>query len=123
MAGYLENTVSALVSELVAMQPDLRSGFSPPYGDVSAFVFDQLKRMPWFLRSAIRVVTCVFGTSGLWKDGCFFFGKHPLERKRQVEIWRRSRLKVCRDLMKFYTVLVAMALYSRSEASLAGKIQ
>src|SRR5690348_4408772 len=122
MAGYFENTVTALVSELVAIQPDSQNPFSPPYADVSAFVFEQLKRMPWFLGSAITVATCVFGATGLWRDGCSFSNKQPLRRKRQVEIWRRSRFKLCRDLMKFYAALIAIALYSRSEANLAGKI-
>lgn len=123
MAGYFENTVTALVSELVAMQPGSQNPFLPPYGDVSGFVFQQLNRMPWFLGLAIRVATCVFGASGLWTDHRFFFSKQPLQRKRRVEIWRRSRFRVCRDLMKFYAALVAVALYSRSEANLAGRIR
>lgn len=123
MAGYFENTVTALVSELVVTQAGSQNQFSPPYGDVSAFLLEELKRMPWFLGSAIRVATCLFGASGLWRDGCSFYAKQPLERQRQVEIWKRSRLRVCRDLMKFYAALVAMALYSRSEADLAGKIR
>jgi hypothetical protein len=122
MAGYFENTVTALVSELAAMQPDSQNPFSPPYGDVSGFVFEQLKRMPWFFGSAIIVATWVFGASGLWRDGCSFSKKQPPRRKRQVEIWRQSKFKVCRDLMKFYAALVALALYSRSGANFAGKI-
>jgi len=122
MAGYFENTVTALVSELAAMQPDSQNPFSPPYADVSGFVFEQLKRMPWFFGSAITVATWVFGASGLWRDGCFFSKKQPPRRKRQVAIWRQSKFKLCRDLMKFYVALVALALYSRPGANLAGKI-
>jgi hypothetical protein len=122
MAGYFENTVTALVSELAAMQSDSQDPFSPPYGDVSGFVFEQLKRMPWLFGSAITVATCVFGASGLWKDGRFFSKKLPPQRMRQVEIWRQSKFKVCRDLMKFYAALVALALYSRSAASIVGKV-
>jgi hypothetical protein len=119
MAGYFENTVTALISELAAMQPN---PFSASYGDVSGFVFEQLRQMPWFLASAVWVATCFFGVSSLWRDGCLFSSKQSLQRKRQVEIWRRSRIRLCRDLMKFYVALVAMALYSRSEANLSGKI-
>lgn len=122
MAGYFENTVTALVAELAAMQSDSQAPFSPPYGDVSGFVFEQLQRMPRFLGAAITLATWVFGASGLWKDGRFFSKKQPPQRMRQVEIWRQSKFKVCRDLMKFYTALVALALYSRSEANLVGKI-
>jgi len=119
MAGYFESTVTALVSELAAMPDGQEVEFSPPYSDVSAFVFVQMKGMPWFLSCGVRAATCLFGASGWWREGSFFFNRQPPQRKRQIEMWRESRLGVCRNLMKFYSAMVAMALYSRPARTLA----
>lgn len=123
MAGYLENTVSALVSELAAAHEDKQIGPSPPCENVIAFVFEQLNRMPWFLRCGIVAITCIFGAGDFWRGGSLFARKGPLKRRQQVEIWRRSSLRFRRDLIKFYAALVAFALYASLEANPREEIQ
>jgi hypothetical protein len=123
MTGYLDKTISALACELVAMHEGPPSEASPSHEHVITFVREQLNRMPWFLGWAIKAVTCVFGISGFVDVPAFFFLKRPRQRKRHVEKWRTSRLKMCRDLIKFYAALVAFALYSQSKTSQGGEVQ
>src|ERR1700686_562062 len=102
MTRYLDKTISALACALAAMHEDPRSQVPPSYQDIVPFVSEQLNRMPWFLGWGIKAITCVFGMSGFVRDPNLFFRKGPLQRKRQVEMWRTSRFKLCRDLIKFY---------------------
>jgi len=117
MARYLENTVSALVSELAAAHEDKQIWPSPSCENVIAFVFEQLNRMPWFLRYGIGAITCIFGLGDFWRGGSLFVRKGPLKRRQQVQIWRLSRLRLRRDLIKFYAALVVFAWYASPEVN------
>src|SRR5437764_418543 len=111
MPGYLANTISALSYELAAMYgwPECE----PPHNDVARFVLEQLDRVPPFLAWGVKAATALFGCSRLLLEGSLFHRRPPFRRRLQVEAWTRSRLGLCRDLMKFYTSLAVLALYSR----------
>ena len=120
MPGYLENTISALVYELSAIYDGPPRETYPCYNDVVRFVLEQLDRMPSFLAVPTRAATMAFGASRLLMEGSLFHRRESQRRRIQVEIWRRSRLGPCQDLMKFYSSLVVLALYSRPQAACGG---
>ena len=116
MTRYVENTISALCYEIAARHVGPERSSSAGYNDVIGFVREQLVRMPSFLSLPIKMATAFFGMSRLPLEGSLFHRRDSSRRTLQVEIWKRSRLGACRDLMKFYTSLVVLALYSRPEA-------
>ena len=116
MSGYLNNTISALVYDLSALHDGPDRDAYPNYNDVVGFVMAQMERMPSFLGLAIRIATRGFGCSRILMDGSLFHRRHPSRRRAQVDAWKRSRLGPCQDLMKFYSSLVVLALYSRPQA-------
>jgi hypothetical protein len=113
MPGYLENTITALVYDLSALYDGPDAGPYPAYNDVVRFVMAQLDRMPSFLALAIRLATAGFGCSRLLTDGSLFHRRDAQRRRAQLDAWKRSRLGPCQDLMKFYSSLVVLAVYSR----------
>jgi hypothetical protein len=116
MGVVLDKTISALAYELAALHGGPPSETYPNYNDISRFVTEQLDRMPTFLGLAIKTATLAFSASRLLVDGTFFHRRESLRRKAQVEAWKRSKFSPCRDLMKFHSSLVVLALYSRPDA-------
>ena len=114
MFSYLSKTITALCGDLAAEHDHCAVGCAATsYDDVKGFVWEQLRKMPPFLRQPIMLATILFGVSRLFIEGSVFH-KRPRERRHwQVESWRRSKFAPNRDLMKFYTALVVLALYSR----------
>jgi hypothetical protein len=116
MPGYLENTISALCYELAGLHDGPPREPCPAYNDVVAFVAEQIDRMPEFLALAIRIATMGFGASRALTEFSFFHQREAGRRRAQVDAWKRSRLGPCQDLMRFYSSLVVLALYSRPGA-------
>lgn len=85
----------------------------PPYNDVTRFVIEQHGGMPHVLGAAVRLATLLFALSALGRDGTLFHRLEPPRRRLQVAAWTASRLGPCRDLMRLYSSLVILALYSR----------
>lgn len=119
MPGYLSNTISALVYDLCSLYGGSQYDTWPANNDVVRFVSAQMDRMPVFLALAIRAATLAFGASRLLLEGSLFHQRDSERRRVQVDAWRRSKLGPCQDLMKFYSSLVVLAMYSRPQASSA----
>jgi hypothetical protein len=114
MLSYLSKTISTLCRDIAAMHHHTDQGYArPSYDDVTEFVMEQLRKMPVFLSRPILLTTAVFGVSRLFLEGSLFHNRPQDQRAFQVENWRRSRFGPSRDLIKFYTSLVVLALYSR----------
>lgn len=116
MSGLLDKTTSALTYELAGLYSGPSSEIYPNYNDVVRFVTRQRDLMPGFLGFAVKATTLAFAASRLLVDGSFFHQRDSPRRRAQLEAWRRSKLGACRDLMKFYSALVVLAVYSRSDA-------
>ena len=117
MLSYLsKKTISTLCHDIASMQdshnPD---GAAASHDDVTAFVLEQLRKMPGFLNRPILLATALFGISRLLLDASLFQNRQHEQPRLQVESWRSSRFGLNRDLIKFYTSLVVLALYSRQE--------
>jgi hypothetical protein len=117
MAGYLHWTIVTLTSELAASCSFGGSRSQAPYDDVVDFVLCQLNRTPWPLRLGIKTFTAAFAARLLIADfwPCIV-RKQSSGVLRQIEAWRSSKLGACRNLMRFYTSLVVLSLYSRADA-------
>ena len=121
MLSYLSKTISALCDDIANMHDTSDPGeLVSSYDDVSEFVLEQLRKMPVFLSRPILFATAVFGISRLLLEGSVFHRRTPDQRRLQVEIWRRSKFGPSRDLIKFYTSLVVLALYSRNGTGAQG---
>jgi len=110
----LSKTIAALCGDLATMHDRSTAGSSAAsYDDVTGFVLEQLRKMPPFLSQPVLLATSAFGMSRLLLEGSVFY-KRPWQRRYvQVEIWRHSRFGPCRGLIRFYSSLVVLALYSR----------
>jgi hypothetical protein len=118
--SYLSRTIATLCGDLATMHNRSAAGPATSYDDVTGFVLEQLRKMPFFLSQPVLLGTALFGVSRLLLEGSVFY-KQPQERRHlQVERWRRSKFGPNRDLIKFYAGLVVLALYSRAEIA-AGK--
>lgn len=72
---------------------------------VTRFVLGQHARMPDYLRLPLLLVTLAFDSYPCVVRGRRFHRLELLDRVRFVEAWKRGRLGVQRDLMKFYESL------------------
>jgi hypothetical protein len=97
MSPFPAKTISGLCEDIAAMHG------GGPARDAIEFVEEQLRKMPWFLRVPILALTVLFGLAR---------PSSPERRKLQLESWRTSRIGPCRDLIRFYTSLSVLALYS-----------
>jgi hypothetical protein len=115
LQALFQNTVSALCYELAAEQGAAAGAcplLGPPYNDITRFVLEQHGRMPQVLSEAVRLATVLFAVAAIPRGGLFH--RLPPERRRlQVTAWSACRLSPCRDLMKLYSSLAILALYSR----------
>jgi hypothetical protein len=105
MKRTFEAAVSALCYTVLDERcpPPTPGAFS--HNDVVRFVLEQHARMPDYLRLPMRLLTVGFDWWGLVPLGRRFHRAPPDLRRRQVEAWRRSRLGLCRDLIRFYESL------------------
>ena len=116
MRAYLAKTISTLCRDIAVIHDRSDPAcVAASYDDVTEFVFEQLRKMPVFLSRPILLATAFFGVSRLFVEGSLFYKRTQEQRRAQVERWRRSRFGPSRDLVKFYTSLVVLALYSRRE--------
>jgi hypothetical protein len=116
MLAYLSKTISTLCRDIAVIHDDADPAcVAASYDDVTEFVFEQLQKMPAFLSWPILLATAVFGMSRLLLEGSLFHNRKNEQRRLQVESWRSSRFGLSRDLIKFYTSLVVLVLYSRRQ--------
>ena len=117
MHSYLKNRISLLVKELMLMHGESELYCSSRLDDVLKFVFDQMNRMPWLLRFAIQVMTLLFSFTTAFRGGLLIFGhRSDTAYKSQLDTWRRSSFRPCRDFVKFYAAMVVLSLYSDSRS-------
>jgi hypothetical protein len=116
MLAYLSKTISTLCCDIAVIHDNSDPAcVAASYDDVTEFVFEQLRKMPAFLSQPILLATAVFGVSGLLLEGSLFHNRKHEQRRLQVQSWRSSRFGPSRDLIKFYTSLVVLVLYSRRQ--------
>ena len=117
LAHLFHSTVSALCHEIArehaASHDDGAGELVAPYNDVTRFVIRQHAKMQGILGYAIQVTTLLFALSSVASHGVLFHHLAPKRRRIQVAAWSVSRLGPCRDLIRFYSSLVILALYSR----------
>lgn len=123
MAAYCSRTIIALTREIANSLNAGRSISEASYDEVAKFVLEQLNRMPWFLRLGVKLGTVLFGLNIFLSGGRLFGGWNNQRASAQVTAWKKSRLGMRRDLMKLYTSLIVLALYSRAEADQSGDSQ
>jgi hypothetical protein len=108
-----ENTVSAICYEIAGIHADGNEDLAAPFNDVTRFALREHGKMPRILGAGIQLATLLFALMALGRHGTVFHRLPPRRRHVQVAAWTTSRLGSCRDLMKFYSSLVILALYSR----------
>ena len=120
-----QSTVSALCYEIAGSHQALDTEtLAAPYNDVTRFVLLQHRKMPPILAAGIQLATFLFALAALSRYGTWFHRLPRARRHVQVDAWAVSRLGPCRDLMKFYSSLVILALYSRPHlAQAVGRVE
>ena len=82
---------------------------------VAMFVHDQQARMPDYLRFPVVLLTFLFDVWPLLQGRDRPYHCQPLAvRRQQMETWKRSRLAICRNLMKLFESLVVFQFISDS---------
>lgn len=115
LQDLFHHTVSALCYELAGEQGAAAAAdelLGPPYNDVARFVLEQHSRMPHVLGAGVQLATLLFALAALPR-GALFHRLPPALRHLQVALWNASRLAPCRDLMRLYSSLAMLSLYSR----------
>jgi hypothetical protein len=121
MLPYLSKTISTLCRDIaVSHDHSDPARVVASYDDVTEFVLEQLQKMPAFLSWPILLATAVFGVSRFLLGNSFLHGRAEEPGPLQVESWRHSRFGPRRELIKFYTSLVVLVLYSRPGRETAG---
>jgi hypothetical protein len=114
LQDLFQSTVSALCYEIAGSHAAGDGlALAPPYNDVARFVIHQHSHMPRVLGCGVELATLLFALLYLPRSGALFHRLAPPRSHAQVASWTLSRLGPCRDLMKFYSSLVILALYSR----------
>jgi hypothetical protein len=119
MHSYLKNRITILVKELMLLQGESELYCCSRLDEILKFVLDQLNRMPWLPRLAIQTMTLLFSFTCTLRGGLLFFGRRSESiYKNQLDTWRRSSFRPCRDFVKFYAAMVVLSLYSDSRSTL-----
>jgi hypothetical protein len=115
-AGF-EATVSAVVYAVIAERFGARGWDDDdfPNNRVVAFVLGQHARAAAYLRWPLAAVTVAFDWSTLPTHGRRFHRMGSEARARVLGAWRRSRLSVCRDFVRFYESLTVYSWFAESE--------
>jgi NAD(P)-dependent dehydrogenase (short-subunit alcohol dehydrogenase family) len=109
------NAVSALCYTIVDDEPPTdmdRGRCTTSVNAVVNFVVAQHGRMPDYLRAPLFLLTVLFNLAGLWHARTPFHRQLPVDRRRQIAAWRRSRFRVARDFVRLYESLVLFSWYS-----------
>lgn len=96
-----QRTVHAIVATILRQQ----GADDRDVPAVNRFVLGQHARMPDYLRLPLVLVTLAFDTYPCLMRGRLFHSLRLPERVRFLEAWKRGRLGVQRDLIKFYESL------------------
>jgi hypothetical protein len=112
-----ERTVSALVASLISElarsgTPDDRSTEAA----VTRFLLATYAAMPDYLRPPLRILTLLFGVSGIATAGRWFHRLPQEARLRQIEAWRSSSVGFRRDLIKFFETLTVFGWFAEIHA-------
>jgi len=112
---WFNDTVSALAYSLaqrfVPGYADPK--FQPPYNDVARFILRQHGRMTDYLRLPMFAATIGFDAAAALSRGKVFHHLDPPERAEIIARWKRARLSVRRDLIRFYESLAVIGLFER----------
>jgi hypothetical protein len=114
--AYLSKTISTLCRDIAVIHDHADHACVPAsYDDVTEFVLEQLRKMPTFLSWPILLATAVFGVRRFLLEKSFLHKRTQKQPPLQVESWRHSSFRPRRDLIKFYTSLIVLVLYSRRQ--------
>jgi hypothetical protein len=112
-----ERTVSALVASLIA---ELARSGTPndrsTEAAVTRFLLATYAAMPDYLRAPLRLLTLLFGVSGIATAGRGFHRLPQEARLRQIEAWRSSSVGFRRDLIKFFETLTVFGWFAEIHA-------
>lgn len=111
-----EATVSAICYSVIRERCPPCSGMDFPNNRVVRFVLEQHARMPDYLRFPFRCLTLAFDWCGVLNRGRRFHRQTHEMRWLQIEVWCRSRLAICRDLMRLYQSLVVFDWYAETRS-------
>ena len=78
----------------------------------AAIIRERILGMPILLRTAMTVLVYVFDISGLCINGCFFRGQTREKQLKQITLWQRSSIAVCRDFIQFHQKMSNFIYYS-----------
>lgn len=78
---------------------------------VARFVLEQFGRMPDHLRLPLQLLTLMFGFSAILRWAAPFHRLQLARRRRWIQSWHQSRLRIFRDLIRFYESLVVYCWY------------
>src|SRR6266404_3671563 len=114
--AWFHDSVSALVYSL-AQPHAVPESLQAPYNDLTRFVLEQHARMPDYLSAPMVAATLAFDLCGLAQARGKFHSRPLLIRASQIAAWKRSRLSICRDLIRCHESLVTLTLYCRLAAA------
>ena len=110
MRGIYKETIWAICATLVQDYRGARQDFDP--GFMTRFVLAQEKKMGDLFRLPFRLLNFTFVCHSLLTHGTFFHRLSREEKRRQISIWRRSGVAICRDFIRFYEGFTVFALHS-----------
>jgi hypothetical protein len=115
MYSTFSATVSALVYSLIDEHCLAGEADRALNNRVVQFILEQHGRMPDYLRLPLTLLTVVFDLWPIPRHFRRFHRLSPESRRRQIGSWKRSRLGVRRDLMRFYDNLAVFGWYAQVE--------
>jgi hypothetical protein len=110
---FLDRTLSSLCESIcdTVAGPDPR--LAPSYEDVLGFVERQLGRVAPYFRIPLLALLGLMAISTLFTNGRLFHELPADSRRSRILGWKRSRIPVLRDFVRFLESLCVMALYNR----------
>jgi len=79
--------------------------------NVVQFIIRQYSRMPDIYRLPITTLTIFFGISTIFFNGSFFYNLNPEKRLSVIDSIKKSRIRVFKDLIRFYESLSILNIY------------
>ena len=109
----MDEIILAIMQGILVFSLGVKLKSDDPYLLESADVlYRKIMAMPFILRTAMVILIYVFNFLGLISAICLFKDQNVDKRLRQIQQWKKSPIRLCREFIVFFEKMTVFIYYS-----------